>query len=557
MDPTLKHLHEIKGHYAVRIGVPVNLRGIVGGRELRQWLGTDRRVAERNAPAVVAAFYRQIDDAKIKLAASAPTIRTAAQSHYASELVADDRERRAAGSKAVAATNAWSAQHRAMLLRLLAADQLPADEAAALIGWAADDAISKGTASPMTDRRALLKGLAEAQLEAMARVEERDHGKISPPQPSRAILRDESDQSAGQVAAAPARRSKGAGPSLSTLLADFHQERTAGNRTLSDKTMAEHKVALRMLDEFLGKGTPAAAITKADMIAYKRALMVTPTNYRQRFPGKSLPEAIEANAKLREPFATLNPQTINEKWLSHVSTIMGWCANNGLLDDNPARGVKVDEGKGYREPTRVGFSKDDLARVFGHAIFADPRDYGTRQWALLIALHTGARSSSEIARIKLSDVYKEQDIWVFNLEEATKNAHSKRLVPVHQKLLDLGLLAYLEQLRKQGAIRLFSDWEPEDKINRWFLRTFKAEVGIVDARKVCRGYAQACTDRAKCRFERPDRGGVVEHVGFRSVRRLHATTHEGQPSEATILSTGLEPVRAGEAATCIWRGTGA
>lgn len=55
--PNLKHLHEIKGHYAVRIGVPINLRGIVGGRELRQWLSTDKRAAERNAPATIAAFY--------------------------------------------------------------------------------------------------------------------------------------------------------------------------------------------------------------------------------------------------------------------------------------------------------------------------------------------------------------------------------------------------------------------------------------------------------------------------------------------------------------------
>lgn len=71
----MKHLHEIRGHFAVRVVVPVNLRGIVGRGELRQWLGTDRRVAERNAPAVIAAFYRQIDDAKIKLATSVPTIR--------------------------------------------------------------------------------------------------------------------------------------------------------------------------------------------------------------------------------------------------------------------------------------------------------------------------------------------------------------------------------------------------------------------------------------------------------------------------------------------------
>jgi integrase len=99
-------------------------------------------------------------------------------------------------------------------------------------------------------------------------------------------------------------------------------------------------------------------------------------------------------------------------------------------------------------------------------------------------LFTGARSSSEIARIKLTDIFEEQGVWVFNLEEATKNRRSKRIVPVHQKLIDLGLLRYVEKLREAGKVRLFPDWQPEDKVNRWFLRTFMPAIGITDKRKV-------------------------------------------------------------------------
>jgi integrase len=57
-------------------------------------------------------------------------------------------------------------------------------------------------------------------------------------------------------------------------------------------------------------------------------------------------------------------------------------------------------------------------------------------------------------------------------------------VPVHQNLITLGLPAYVEKLRKGGETLLFPDWKPEDKINRWFLRTYRAEVGINDQRKV-------------------------------------------------------------------------
>jgi len=474
----MKYLHEINGRYAVRVVVPPELRGVVGRRELREWLGRDQRAAERAAHGVVAGFLGQLDAAKAQIAADAPTIQSAARQHYAAELAHDDRERAAGGAQGAKELRALTAPHYASLLRLVAAGQITGEHAEALIGYAAD--ALAGTLPAGLDRPSLLKGLASVQLDAMTAFEERDAGKIALSSPTSPLLTEEAPTAEPTEAV----RKRGKGRALSSMLSDFHKERTAGTRTLSEKTMDEHKVAVRMLEEYLGEGTPAASITKKDMLGYKRALMDTPTNYRLRFPDMTLPEAIEANAARSEPYATLNPATINDKWLSHISTIMGWCANNGLLEDNPARGVKVDEGKGFKEPSRVGFNRDDLKRIFGHEMFADPTKYETRQWALLVALFTGARSSSEIARIKLTDIFEEQGVWVFNLEEATKNRRSKRIVPVHQKLIDLGLLRYVEKLREAGKARLFPDWQPEDKVNRWFLRTFMPAIGITDDRKV-------------------------------------------------------------------------
>jgi site-specific recombinase XerD len=480
----VKHLHLIHGKYAVRVVVPVEFRGLVGKPELRRWVGSDRKAAERAAPSIIAEFYAGIDAAKSELAASTPTIRTAAQSHYKAELLADDRERSVAHGKTLALLKSVSAPPRATLLRLMIADQLGMDQMEALMGYGADAAIATGTAAETTDRRSLLIALAEVQLDAMSRFEERDAGKTTETPPRSNWLQE---PDVPPVLADPppsSRKTVASGRPLSDLLAEFHLERTSGKGSMSERTLAEHKVAVRMLEEFLGGRTAASNITRTDLQDYKRALMRTPANYRQRFPGLSLPDAITANDALKTPFAALNPQTINNKWLSHISSIMNWCFNEGLLTSNPARGVKVDEGKGYKEPTRAAFAQDDLQKMFGSPIFAVPKAYTSRQWALLIALFTGARSSSEIRRIKLSDIYLEQGILVFDLIEATKNTHSKRLVPVHKGLIRLGLPAYVEGLRKAGKLRLFEDWEPEDKINRWFLRTYKAEVGIIDPRKV-------------------------------------------------------------------------
>lgn len=473
----MKHVSFIRGRYVVRVTVPAELREIVGKRELVEPLGGDKKAAERTAHGVIARFHAQIDEARERLAAAQPTMSTAAKAHYRAELEADAIERRT-DEATVVALRKLTQPRRASLLRLVAAGQITGEEAEAMIGDAADALRAKGVA-PAIPRAELLRTLAEVQLEAMAQFEARDKGMMIAPEPKLTLLTEPDPEPTTPAQAATAKTA-----TLSDVLTAFHRERTAGGRTLAEKTMAEHKVAIRMFDQFMGDSVPVRSITHAHMLAYKQALLSTPNRYAARFPGMTLPQAIKANNKLAQPFPTLDPQTINMKWLSHISTILKWAAKNGHVDTNPASGVRVDEGKGFKEPTRVPFSQADLKAIFGNDLFKNPAKYETQQWALLLALYSGARSSSEIARIRLDDIYKEQGIDVIHLSLASKNIHSKRIVPIHRELIKLGFLDYADKLRRKGQERLFPDWEPEDKVNRWFLRSYKAEVGITDRRKV-------------------------------------------------------------------------
>lgn len=475
----MKHVSFIRGRYVVRVTVPVELRDIIGKRELVEPLGGDKKAAERAAHGVIARFHAQIDDARERLATMQPTISTAAKAHFRAELETDDLERQHNERTAIGLRQITQPR-RATLLRLVAAGQIVGEEAESLVGYAADALAAKG-ATPAIPRGEFLKTLAEVQLEAMTQFEARDKGMMIAPEPKLAVLTEPDPEPA-----TPAQAATGKGATLSDVLTAFHRERTAGGRTLAEKTMAEHKVAVRMFDEFMCGSVPVRSITRANMLAYKQALLETPNRYTLRFPGLTLPQAIKANAKRDQPFPTLDPQTINMKWLSHISTILKWAANNGYIEVSPSQGVRVDTGNGYREPSRAPFSHDDLKAIFGSPLYLEtPRTkWATKQWALLLALYSGARSSSEIARIKLEDIYEEQGIKVIHLSEASKNLRSKRIVPVHAALIGLGFMAHVEKLRRKGAERLFPDWEPEDAINRWFLRTYRAEVGINDSRKV-------------------------------------------------------------------------
>lgn len=468
-----------RGHYEARLGIPEPLRPIIGKPEFRENLGSDKKQAERKAYGFLNSWHMQLDEAREKLDAHKPTLSTAAKAHYRQEVRFDDMERMTGKQNPVAA---FTRPIYAAKLRGVANGDIKGEEAENLIGYAVDQLSPDQT--PDVPRSQLLKALAEIQFEALKLFAERDEGKITTTEPKHPLLTEPDP-----APLTPTNQlTPGTGETLSDILASFHKERTAAGASLAEKTMDEHRTAIRMFEEFIGYAIPVRQITKQDVLGYKNALLDTPTRYTTRFPGLTLPQAIKANKKRPKPFETLNVKTINMKWLSHLSTILKYASRNNKIEANPAAEIRVDTGKAvHSEPTRVPFNQDDLKRMFGTDLFKDPSTYETRQWALLLALFAGSRSSSELARVKLSDVYQEQGIDVVYLEDASKNSRSKRLVPIHQTLIDLGFLDYVANMRKAGKEHLFPDWienERRDTVNRWFLRTYKAQVGINDSRKV-------------------------------------------------------------------------
>lgn len=95
------------------------------------------------------------------------------------------------------------------------------------------------------------------------------------------------------------------------------------------------------------------------------------------------------------------------------------------------------------------FTPDELIKIFDpvrmNAIL-NPMDF----WGVLIALLTGARLN-EIFQLRVADVRIVEGVRVFDIQEITegnnlKTMSSPRLIPVHETLLNLGLLDYLEDV---------------------------------------------------------------------------------------------------------------
>lgn len=519
----MKYVQQVRGKWIVRITVPDELREIIGVRELvEKDLPSDARTREKLAHGIINRFFARIDEARevyeARKSAPAVTLTVAAKSHYAN-IVAIDQAKRAAMPTAAEI----NAEKERALERLAEEQRANGHTVASIINATTDFELKAGARDfyrksrtrrlaalrssftsgetrwiePAVEQyitehglsvqrgspewRGLADALTRAEIEALERTVERDRGDFSG-QPSDPLLTAPDPE----PLYSPSHGGSSQRMTLSEALAGFHAERTAGGATLAPKTMEEHRNAVRMFNEFLGSDRGVASITKKNVIDYKQALLKTPNRYTMRFPGLTLPQAIKANQKLAKPFSTLAPKIINMKWLSHLSSILQWALNNGLIDSNPAREFRVDTGsKAHRDPSYLPFTKDELKVIFGNSIFSDPLTYGLNQWALLVMLYTGVRNSSEMARMKLANIYEEQSVPVFYLADASKNHRSKRLVPIHDDLIRFGFLDHVQRLKDADETLLFPEWAKRpDKVNDWFNNSFLVKIGLKSKQKV-------------------------------------------------------------------------
>ena len=157
-------------------------------------------------------------------------------------------------------------------------------------------------------------------------------------------------------------------------------------------------------------------------------------------------------------------------------TFFKWSQDQWHIDRNPCGKIKIPRDKIKKQYRRFAFSDEQLNIIFHAPIFTgcinDLRGYkrpgsGTprrhRFWVPLIALFSGLRLH-EIVQLETVDIKKIDSNYFFSIDDgpynlekimALKNEHAQRLVPVHNELVKIGFLSYLEQIRSEGHQKLF------------------------------------------------------------------------------------------------------
>lgn len=151
-------------------------------------------------------------------------------------------------------------------------------------------------------------------------------------------------------------------------------------------------------------------------------------------------------------------QTIEDKHLAPLNSFFDFSISVGEYEDipSPARGHKLKPTKAdlAQKIVREPFTQEELVQIFNYDLLkanGNPCFY----WLPILALYTGARIN-ELAQLTILDVSRIDDIEVIHITDENggkvKTNASRRTIPLHPKIIELGFLDYVADVKKYGHL---------------------------------------------------------------------------------------------------------
>lgn len=280
---------------------------------------------------------------------------------------------------------------------------------------------------------------------------------------------------------------------VSPSLAEACQTFVASRRKMwVGKTENDYRRVLNLVQALIGPAKKLVLISAQDVKTVRDGLANLPKNGTKfsRNEGRSLVDLIRAE-DAGEPISGKT----QDKYFTMFRGFLMWAVDEELLPKMPGPAVKVVRAKDESEDRRRPYSRDQLRTIFSSPIFTGCKSDARRStggslvlrdsafWMPLVALYSGMRMG-EIAQLLVADVRGENEVLYFDVnkdeDKTLKTSTSRRRVPVHATLLEIGFEKYVASLRAKGTKRLFPDLEPgadgyySAKFSKWWGRYGKA-----------------------------------------------------------------------------------
>lgn len=179
--------------------------------------------------------------------------------------------------------------------------------------------------------------------------------------------------------------------------------------------------------------------------------------------------------------------TVNDQ-MTILGGFFDYCIDNQVVNMvNPAKGLFIVGASNKAESYEI-FKDEELQKIFEPTLYSKKMDLPDFYWGPLIALFTGARIE-EVASLDVEQIYEVKGIWIIDILKG-KTDNAQRRVPVHDQLIALGLVDYVQSVRNAGYKKLFPHIQPgtngyRKNLSRMFGTYLDLpQVNIVDPLKV-------------------------------------------------------------------------
>jgi integrase len=254
------------------------------------------------------------------------------------------------------------------------------------------------------------------------------------------------------------------------------------------KDESELRGYVRRLTEHLGD-LPVKNVSTVALDGFLIKLRKFPVTKRPDILGLPFDEIVEQYGA-QPGLPKLSNKTIRTKWFGGFNRLFRFAVSRKLAPENPVTAAmpkKRDDVLRERE----AWSPEQIGAMFAKPVFvgasslagyrAETGDlvrHDAKFWLPLIALWSGMRLD-EIGAMRKDELKAEDGIWFFDLQgrplvgyRRVKNAQSQRVVPVHQRLIELGLIRYAEAQAEWLFPELPHDAEDDGAttrhISKWF-----------------------------------------------------------------------------------------
>lgn len=288
------------------------------------------------------------------------------------------------------------------------------------------------------------------------------------------------------------------GPRLSEIIPAFETEMTRGEPPAWDAhTAGQNKNTLARFLEICGDRNPAAYSLK-DITRFLGTMEELPKTYGKSSKDKERMVA-ELIARANEASISRLARGTIERHKATIGRLFTFLVQAGHRENNPVNDHKFmrSEDPKVRRP----WSSEQLHTFFSSPFFTGCASPNRRTvpgdmmfwdhfyWLPLLGLYHGNRLE-EFAQLRREDILREDGVDFIRITDADgrklKNKPSRRRVPIHPHILELGFLDYVEQVAPTPDSNLFPVLTASGKakkLGHYFSRRFteyRRQLGVYE-----------------------------------------------------------------------------